>query len=98
MSIDRAIEYALADEAAFEPSTLTRPGTFDDQALRLTSREREIAALIARGRTNHQIADELVVSARTVEWHVGNILAKLGLQARGQIAVWAAERGRATST
>ena len=59
----------------------------------LTARERDVAALVARGRTNRAIAAELVVSERTVETHVGSILAKLGFESRSQIAAWAVQRG-----
>jgi predicted ATPase/DNA-binding CsgD family transcriptional regulator len=59
----------------------------------LTAREREVAALIAQGRSNREIAGTLVVSERTVESHVTNILAKLGFDSRTQIAVWAADNG-----
>src|SRR5438445_548433 len=59
----------------------------------LTGREREIAALIARGKANREIAETLVLSERTVEYHVSNILAKLGAASRAQIAAWATERG-----
>jgi ATP/maltotriose-dependent transcriptional regulator MalT len=59
----------------------------------LTSREREIAALVAAGKSNAAIASDLVLSSRTVETHVTNILAKLGFASRSQIAAWAAERG-----
>jgi len=59
----------------------------------LTQREREVAVLIARGKANRVIADELVVSYRTVETHVGAILSKLGFNSRAQIAVWAVEVG-----
>jgi non-specific serine/threonine protein kinase len=52
-----------------------------------------VAALIARGRSNQQIASELVLSERTIEGHVGNILSKLGFASRAQIAVWAVESG-----
>jgi DNA-binding CsgD family transcriptional regulator len=44
----------------------------------LTGREREIAARIARGQSSREIADALVISERTVETHIGNILSKLG--------------------
>lgn len=54
----------------------------------LTSREREVATLIAQGKSNREIADELVVSERTVEGHVSNILSKLGFQSRSQISAW----------
>jgi DNA-binding CsgD family transcriptional regulator len=61
----------------------------------LTSREREVAILIARGESNQAIADTLVVTKRTVETHIGNILFKLGARTRTQIAVWAVESGLA---
>ena len=59
----------------------------------LTSREREVAALLAQGKSNREIADTLVVNARTIETHVSAILSKLGFSSRAQIAVWAAEKG-----
>jgi DNA-binding CsgD family transcriptional regulator len=59
----------------------------------LTTREREVAALVAQGKTSREIADVLVVSERTAEAHVGNILGKLGFTSRAQIAVWAVEHG-----
>jgi DNA-binding NarL/FixJ family response regulator len=61
----------------------------------LTVREREVAALIAQGKTSREIADLLVVSERTAEVHVSNILRKLGFTSRAQIAVWAVETGLA---
>jgi DNA-binding CsgD family transcriptional regulator/tetratricopeptide (TPR) repeat protein len=59
----------------------------------LTVREREIAVLIAQGESNREIAKMLVLSERTVETHVTNILSKLGLTSRARIAVWAANKG-----
>jgi predicted ATPase/DNA-binding CsgD family transcriptional regulator len=59
----------------------------------LTGREREVAALLAQGKANREIADLLVVHYRTIETHVSNILSKLGLTSRAQIAVWAREKG-----
>jgi DNA-binding NarL/FixJ family response regulator len=67
------------------------------QALRsadpLTEREREIAGLVAEALTNRQIAERLFLSERTVESHVRNILAKLGLANRTQIATTAGPQG-----
>src|SRR5262249_50824926 len=57
----------------------------------LTKREREVAALVARGLSNRAIAEALVVSERTVESHVTNILGKLAFTSRAQIAAWAVE-------
>ena len=62
----------------------------------LTEREREIATLAARGLTNRQIAEVLVLSVRTVETHVSRVLAKLGFNTRGQLTVWAHEEGVVT--
>jgi len=59
----------------------------------LTAREREIAVRIARGQSTREIAKALVISERTVETHIGNILSKLGYNARTQIAAWATEKG-----
>jgi DNA-binding CsgD family transcriptional regulator len=62
----------------------------------LTAREREVAAEISRGKSNREIAADLVVSERTVEYHVGNIMGKLGVSSRSQVAVWAVEHGLAS--
>jgi DNA-binding CsgD family transcriptional regulator/predicted negative regulator of RcsB-dependent stress response len=59
----------------------------------LTTREREVARLIARGLSNRGIADQLVLGERTVESYVGNILGKLNFTSRAQIAAWAVESG-----
>jgi non-specific serine/threonine protein kinase len=58
----------------------------------LTGRESEIARMVTGGLTNKEIAAELVISARTVEAHVGHILNKLGLNSRIQLASWVARR------
>jgi DNA-binding CsgD family transcriptional regulator/Flp pilus assembly protein TadD len=62
----------------------------------LTMREREVAALIAQGNSNREIAVMLVVTERTVETHVANIMFKLGVQSRRQIRAWALEKGLAS--
>ncbi len=59
----------------------------------LSAREREVAALVAQGKSNREIAASLVVSERTAEAHVSNILGKLGFTTRAQIAAWAVEKG-----
>ena len=56
----------------------------------LTSRELEVATLVAEGLTNRQIADRLVISERTAQNHVQHILTKLGFTSRSQIAAWTA--------
>jgi class 3 adenylate cyclase len=59
----------------------------------LTKREREVAAFVAEGLTNRDIADRLVISDRTVETHVEHIRNKLGVRSRAQVATWAVTGG-----
>lgn len=59
----------------------------------LTARERDVAALLAGGKSNRDIAAALSLSERTVGAHIGNILGKLGFASRAQIAVWAVAQG-----
>jgi DNA-binding CsgD family transcriptional regulator len=63
------------------------------EAASLTLREREILRLLAEGRTNQAIADTLYISLRTVQTHVANILAKLGLSSRAAVAAYAVRHG-----
>jgi len=60
------------------------------EAAPLTRRELQVARLIAGGRSNREIAAELVISQRTAENHVEHILTKLGFTSRAQVAAWAA--------
>jgi non-specific serine/threonine protein kinase len=59
----------------------------------LTERERDVAELLAQGKSNREIADMLVISESTAEVHVKHILSKLDLKSRAQVAAWAARRG-----
>ncbi|HET9493381.1 MAG TPA: alpha/beta fold hydrolase [Chloroflexia bacterium] len=71
------------------------PRVSAEEPVVLTRREREVAALVAQGRSNREIADTLVLSERTVESHVSNILSKLGFRSRAQVSAWAVEQGLA---
>ncbi len=59
---------------------------------RLSPREREVLRLIARGYTYREAARELVLSVKTIETHVSNVLRKLQLSNRRELARWAAAR------
>jgi len=61
----------------------------------LTTREQEIAVLVARGLSNREIAARLVISKRTVDAHVNHIFAKLGLSSRVQLTIWLRDRAPA---
>jgi predicted ATPase/DNA-binding CsgD family transcriptional regulator len=87
----QALEFGLA--SGLEPApVLTRTGA----AGPLSEREQQVAELVARGLSNQEIADQLVIGRRTVETHVERILNKLGFSSRTQVGVWAAEHGLLT--
>jgi DNA-binding NarL/FixJ family response regulator len=67
----------------------------EDRLGALTEREREILRMVAAGKANKQIAEELVISERTARTHVSNILRKLDLASRTQAALWAVREGLA---
>jgi len=89
LSMEQAIAYAL--NLPFGLPMLSKKELEPLQAL--TEREREVVTLIARGLSNGEIADELVLSKRTVEHHIANILSRLGFTNRAQIVRWAMENG-----
>ena len=60
----------------------------------LTAREEQVAALVAEGLSNRQIASRLGLSERTVENHVAHILTKLGFESRARVAAWFTARQR----
>lgn len=61
----------------------------------LTEREMEVLRLIARGKSNQDVADDLFIGVKTVKFHVTNILAKLGVEDRTQAAIYAFKNGLA---
>jgi non-specific serine/threonine protein kinase len=94
----RGTELSTADAVALALERTPVPAarsSADDSGL--TRREREVAALIAEGLSNREIAARLVVAQRTAEGHVENILSKLGFTSRAQVAGWLAVQNAANS-
>ena len=89
MTIDDAVAFAVEDRL---PSPVTMAGTPKTE-IGLTKRELEIARLIAHEMTSRDIATKLFISERTVEAHVTNMLNKLGLNSRIELARWLASVG-----
>lgn len=101
-ALERAVRAVASGEAIFGPVTARRLMTFFASPLppyarhafpELTEREREILELIARGLSNQQIVDRLVLSPKTVRNHVSNIFSKLQVRDRAEAIVRAREAG-----
>ncbi len=88
MDLEHAVDYALSgpELIAVKESQKKKYGG-------LTAREREVAALIAQGKSNREIAAAMTVGVKTAETYVTRILNKLGFDTRVQIAIWAIEKG-----
>jgi predicted ATPase/DNA-binding NarL/FixJ family response regulator len=87
-------QLSLEDAVARAEQALTAPTAPSNEITALLSRrELEVAGLIGIGCTNRQIARELVITERTAEHHVENIMSKLGVHSRTEIGVWSAEHG-----
>jgi DNA-binding NarL/FixJ family response regulator len=84
-----AVTRRVIERFAARPGRAARP----DLHAQLTDREREVLEHVARGRTNAEIAERLVLGEATVKTHVSRVLAKLGLRDRVQAVVFAYETG-----
>jgi predicted ATPase/class 3 adenylate cyclase/DNA-binding CsgD family transcriptional regulator len=98
LDLDQIVEAALSITEAPAPSdeqaSVSASGcSVNGAASVLSRREQEVAVLIARGLTNRQIAEALVITEGTAANHVNHILSKLGHSSRAQVAVWAVEVG-----
>jgi predicted ATPase/DNA-binding CsgD family transcriptional regulator len=87
-ALGRAMSFEEVARSAAAPTRSTKVERRAPRGSQLTRREREIAGLIAAGLTNPQIAERLFISAGTVRGHVEQILGKLGLTSRVQVATW----------
>ena len=83
----------LAEDVAHRRRRLAATAHASDTSTPLTAREREIAALVAQGRSNRDIGRLLSIGDRTVQTHMANVLTKLGLASRTQAALWAVREG-----
>jgi non-specific serine/threonine protein kinase len=94
MGLDEAVEYALCTEGETDPATTPAPEepSAVQAPVALTRREEEVAAMVAQGMSNRQIAQDLYLSERTIEKHVSKILRKLNLASRTEIAAWATQK------
>jgi predicted ATPase/DNA-binding CsgD family transcriptional regulator/Tfp pilus assembly protein PilF len=103
LSMHEAVRYALSSASELSPAPQLVACTGQSAAVPpvpmsvLTAREQQIAMLITRGLSNRAIADELVISPATAARHVANILGKLGLSSRAQVAAWTVDRRSAAT-
>ncbi len=99
MSMEEAIEYALSEvkHSTTPPSPAPKQPSAGTRAATFTHRQEEIAALVARGLSNRQIASELSISEHTVATHLRRMLKKLGLRSRAELAAWVSEQQPSSS-
>ena len=86
MNLDSAVQFALGQE------TTSRPRHQTGGTSPLSKREQQVAELVARGLSNKEVAETLVISQRTAEGHVAKVMDKLGVNSRKQVATCFASR------
>jgi DNA-binding NarL/FixJ family response regulator len=101
-TIVAAVQAAARGEGWFSPAVAawvaSGAESVTDAPAGLTERELAVLLLVAQGKTNKAIAQQLAVTERTVEFHVGNVRRKLAVASRVEVAVWAKEHGLLTET
>jgi predicted ATPase/DNA-binding CsgD family transcriptional regulator len=93
LDANEAITHALALVSSMNVKYATGSSTQEHDDDSLTPREREVATLVADGLSNREIAERLVIAVSTAERHVANILAKLAITSRTQLATWMLQHG-----
>ena len=87
MTSEQAIQYVLERVAA------PKQAAAEANPAGLSAREAEVLRLVATGLTNAGVAKELVLSSRTVDWHVSSIYRKLGIHSRAEATRFASDHG-----
>jgi DNA-binding NarL/FixJ family response regulator len=89
LGLEHALALAVVEVSLPDPSNVHKASGLPTNLL--TRREREVAALLTRGLSNRQIAEQLVITERTVASHIEHILEKLGFASRHQVGAWMVE-------
>ena len=100
VALDKVLEgirRAVRGYSLWTPAQLTRIKLWEEQVKfrwdSLTGRERDVLQALAQGQSNREISAALYITERTVEFHVGNILGKLGVGSRTEAAAWLRDAG-----
>jgi DNA-binding NarL/FixJ family response regulator len=94
--LDPAVTRSVIEEFTRRSPATPTPSGAGEPDPDLTAREREVLELLTRGRSNAEIAEDLVLTEATVKTHVAHVLMKLGVRDRVQAVIWAYEAGLVT--
>jgi predicted ATPase/DNA-binding CsgD family transcriptional regulator len=93
LPFEQALDYALTSDEVDGPTSAPALAPQGEGTMPLTPRQREVVDLVARGLTNRQIAERLVITEGTARIHLEHIFTKLGLHSRSQLTAWAVTHG-----
>jgi non-specific serine/threonine protein kinase len=82
----------ITEQASSAPTPMLKLPPAEEPEGELTRREWQVALLVGRGLINRHIAQELLISERTVHYHMRNIFRKLGIHSRARLASWVTKR------